>query len=140
MNAMMWLGLLGGTIDRAKEGVRRRVAGTVVIMAGAVVFAVAAVFALMAAHMWLTIRMPNYMAALTIAGGLALVGLIVIAVGRQRMHSPARRPDVASRVERVADRARHETLSAVNKSVPSAILTALALGIVAGLLRPGRGK
>jgi TRAP-type mannitol/chloroaromatic compound transport system permease large subunit len=140
MNAMMWLGLLGGTIERAKEGVRRRVAGTVVMAGGAVVLAGAAIFALVAAHMWLSLRMPNYMAALTVAGGLALVGLIVVAVGRQRMHSPAPRPDVADRVERAADRARHETLSAVNKSVPSAILTALVLGIVAGLLRPRRGR
>lgn len=140
MNAMMWLGLLGGSIERAKEGVRRRVAGTVVIVAGAAVLAGAGVFALMAAHMWLTLRMPDYLAALTIAGGLALIGLIVVAVGRQRMHSPTRRPDVAARVERVADRARHETLSAVNKSVPSAIVTALVLGMVAGLLRPRKGK
>lgn len=140
MNAMMWLGLLGGTIERAKVGMRRFVAGTVIMVSGAVVLAGAVVFALMAAHMWLTIRMPNYLAALTIAGGLALVGLIVVAVGRQRIHSLARRPDVATRVERVADQARHETLSAINRNVPSAILTALVLGIVAGLLRPKRGK
>ena len=140
MNAMMWLGLLGGSIERAKEGLRRRIAGTVVMASGAVILAGAVVFALMAAHMWLTLRMPDHLAALTIAGGLALVGLIVVAVGRQRMHSPTHRPDVATRVERVADRARHETVSAVNKSVPSAMATALVLGIVAGLLRPRRGK
>ncbi len=140
MNAMMWLGLLGGSIERAKEGIQRRVAGTVVMAGGAIVLAGAIIFALMAAHMWLTLRMPDYLAALTIAGGLALVGLVVIAVGRQRIHSPIRRPDVTTRVERVADRARHETLSAVNRSVPSAIVTALVLGVVAGLLRPRRGK
>lgn len=140
MNAMMWLGLLGGSIERAKEGVRRRVAGTVVMVSGGVVLAGAMIFALLAAHMWLTLRMPDYQAALVIAGGLALVGLIVVAVGRRRIRSPAPRPDVAARVEQAANRARYQTLSAVNKSVPSAILTALVLGMVAGLLRPRRGK
>ncbi|WP_316977073.1 phage holin family protein [Shumkonia mesophila] len=139
MNVMMWLGLLGGTVERAKAGLQRRIVGTMVIVGGAIVLVCAAGFALAAAHMWLSTRMPNYLAALTIAGGLALVGLIVVAVGRQRARSPARSPDVAARVERVADRARQETLSAVNENVLSAVVTALVLGVVAGLLRP-RGR
>ena len=137
MNATMWMGLLGGTIDRVKEGIRQRVAGLVVMAAGAIVLVCAVGFGLAAAHMWLSTRMADYLSALTIAAVLALVGLIVVVVGRRRTRAPIR-SDVVGRVEQTAERARRETAAAVSSNVPSALVTALVLGIAAGLFRPKR--
>lgn len=136
MNAMMWMGLLGGTIDRVKATIRQRIAGVVIVAAGAIVLACAVGFALAAIHMWLSLRMPDYLAALSIAGGLALVGLIVIVAGRQRARTPMPPVDVAGQVDRAAERARQETATALNSHLPTALLTALVLGLAAGLLRP----
>jgi ElaB/YqjD/DUF883 family membrane-anchored ribosome-binding protein len=138
MNAMMWVGLLGSTIDRMRASVRQKISGAIVIAGGGVVLVCAIGFALAAAHMWLALRMPNYMAALVIAGGLAVIGLIVVAIGRARSNAPARRVDVEARAERAAGKAREEALSATTSHPPSALLTALILGLVAGLLGPRR--
>ncbi|MDX9859605.1 MAG: phage holin family protein [Rhodospirillales bacterium] len=139
MNTMMWMGLLGGTVERLKATMRQRIAGIVVVAAGAIFIACAVGFALAATHMWLSLHMAEHLAALSIAGSLGLVGLVVIAVGRRRACAPMPPIDVAGQVDLAAKRARQETASALDSHLPTALLGALVLGLAAGLLRP-KGK
>lgn len=129
-------------IHRVRVGIRYRIATAAVLLCGAIIIACAAGFAIAASYMWLATKLPDYLAALSVAGGLLLVGGVVVLAAnvRDRHHDrdvkSAPPPDTARQAEKAAESAVEAALSLAKNSPKSAVLTALALGVVAGLLRP----
>lgn len=128
-----------------RDSVRETVVTAGILVLAAVFIACASGFAIAAGYMWLETRMPAPAAALCVAGGLALAGLLIIAVAMSRRRSPRSRsvppaqpqPTIHETRE-LADLATREIMLKVSKSPGSAALTAVALGIIVGLLRPGQ--
>lgn len=141
MNILSGIDAASAAVDRARESVRRGIASVVIALVGIVILACAAGFAIAAVHMWLATQMPAYVAALYVAAGLALIGgaVLVIASGRRGPRRPVRRPvppspEVAA--EMAADSTMRAAASQVNRHPAASVLTALALGVVVGLLKP----
>ena len=138
MNMLHWMNVM----HRVRDGIKYRIATTVILMCGAISIVCAAGFAIAAGYMWLATELPAYQAALCLAGGLLLGGGIAILVACRRNRRTSWRgtgapaPDITGQAEATADRAVQAALSEVQKSPTPAILTALALGVVVGLLRP----
>lgn len=124
---------------------RHAVVTTGILILAAIFIACAGGFAIAAGYMWLETQMSGPAAALCVAGGLTLAGLLIIAVAMSRR--PVRHRGTVSRagsqstvrqadeLEELADVATRELISTVSKSPGSAALTAVALGVVVGLLR-----
>jgi small-conductance mechanosensitive channel len=142
MNGPAWMASLGGAAHRVKADVRRRMAAAAIVLCGAVLLACALGFAVAAGYLWLALRLPDYLAALCVAGALLLLGGCVIAVTVAR--SRTRRGSAASgqcralaaEAEDAADRAVREAMVQVRANPSAAMLSALTLGVVVGLLRP----
>ena len=138
MNMLRWIDI----IHRVGDGIRYRIATAAVLLCGAIVIICAAGFAIAASYMWLATEMPNYLAALCVAGGLVLAGGIVIVAANVRHRHDNRDvksappPDTARQAEMAAERTVQAALSEAKNSPVLAVLTALALGVVVGLLRP----
>jgi hypothetical protein len=135
MNMLRWIDI----IHRAGDGIRYRIGTAAILLCGAIVIFCAVGFAVAAGYMWVATVLPNYLAALCVAGGLVLVGGIAIMVANARRRDGGVKsgppPDAARQAEVAAERAVQAALSEVKKSPTPAMLTALALGVVVGLLR-----
>jgi hypothetical protein len=146
MNVLSAIDSLLDAVSSVKDGIRRRIATTAIILCGTALVLCAVGFAIAAGYMWLAAKLPDYLAALSVAGGLVLVGCLVIAVavggggrGTRRKRpavSDATYDDIARRAEDAAGQATRQALSSVRNNPSSALLSALALGLVVGLLRP----
>lgn len=132
--------LIGASIWRAKAAAKRSLVTAAIAIVGALIIACAAGFAAGAAYIGLSLIMPDYLAALSVAVILLIVGSgVLIWVGgsrdnaaRQRRPQPAEQADPATEVFRQAAAAMGQT-----KDQPaSTLLTAVALGVAAGLMTP----
>ena len=145
MNLSGMIGSLGDFQERIRRGVRRRVRSVSIGLCGALFILGAAGFGIAAGYMRLSIEMPDYQAALIVAAALLFIGVIVIAVARsENRHDthPAAdaAPDLARQIDDATNRATQEAMAEVRRSPLSAILTAVAVGAVVGLLRPTDDK
>ncbi len=138
MNMLHWINVM----HRIRDGIKYRIATTAILLCGAIFIVCAAGFAIAAGYMWLATELPAYQAAFCVAGGLVFGGGLMILVACLRNRGSAGRGksaqarDIAGQAEAAADRAVQAALSEAKKSPTSAVLTALALGVVVGLLRP----
>ncbi|MCK5779096.1 MAG: phage holin family protein [Rhodospirillales bacterium] len=133
---------IGASIWRAKAAAKRSLVTAAIAIVGALIIACAAGFAAGAAYIGLALIMPDYLAALTVAVILLIVGSgVLIWVGGSRdgapqpkrpQPQPAPQADPATEVFRQAAAAMAHT-----KDQPaSTLLTAVALGVAAGLMTP----
>lgn len=146
MNVLGVIDSLYGAVNRVKDGIRQGVVTAVILLCGAALVLCALGFAVAAGYLWLATQLPAHWAALCVAGGLLLVGGLVIAIGAVRGRrrpvrespalSAATYDDITRQAEAAADRAVREALSSVRDHPSAAVLSALALGVVVGLLRP----
>ena len=142
MNLPQALTSLCGLLQRIKSGVRHGIVSAAIMTAGALLLVAAAGFAAAAGYIWLATQVPDHLAALLVAGGLALTGGIVIAVAvvRSRHASPSLDTDIAREAEAAADQAVQSVLSEVRIHPLSALMTALVAGVAVGLLKPGAAR
>ena len=146
MNLPQALTSLCGLLQRIKSGVRHGIVSAAIMTAGALLLVAAAGFAAAAGYIWLAAQVPDHLAALLVAGGLALTGGIVIAVAvvrsrpRNRHASPSLDTDIAREAEAAADQAVQSVLSEVRIHPLSALMTALVAGVAVGLLKPGAAR
>ncbi|MEX2615969.1 MAG: phage holin family protein [Alphaproteobacteria bacterium] len=141
MNLTGMIGSLGGMQDRVRSAVRRRIRAAVMGLCGGLVILGGAGFLVAAGYLRLSIEMPDYQAALIMAAILLLVGGIVIAAARSGNRQSANPtletpPDLARQAEDATSLATHEARVQVRDSPLTAILTAVAIGAIVGLLRP----
>lgn len=136
--------LIGASIGRAKAQAKRSLVTAAIAIVGALIIACAAGFAAGAAYIWLSLMMPDYLAALCVAVVLLAVGAgVLIWVGgpnesRPRAPSPQQQPptDPATEVFRQASAA----MAGTKNQPASTLLTAVALGVAAGLMAPSRNN
>jgi hypothetical protein len=138
MIVLRWI----NAVRRVGDGIRYRITSSAIMLLGAMFIFFAAALATGASYLWLETILPNYLAALCVAGGLVLIGGLVIAIAHIRRRRYCRSiesspfADAPRQSETVADRAIQTLLSEMTNSPSSTLLTALTLGVVIGLLRP----
>ena len=142
MNILSCLETMSARVADLRNGVRHVVLTMAVLTMAAAIMACAGGFAVAATYMWLETRMSGPAAALCVAGGLALAGLAIAAIallrGRRRGRTAvSAQPKPSVRETRdLTDMATREVMSKVSESPGMAVLSAVALGVVVGLLRP----
>jgi hypothetical protein len=135
------LDALHGVVARIGSGIRQRAATAAVCACAGAVFAVSAGFAVMAGYLALAREMPSHLAALVTAAALALLGsvlLVVATVRRRRITALTSRPlqeNLAYQAEELTDLVVRESIARIQRKPSSAVLTAVALGVVVGLIR-----
>ncbi|MEQ8741226.1 MAG: hypothetical protein RLN77_10790 [Rhodospirillales bacterium] len=130
-------------LDLAADTAKRSLLTAAIALIGALVTSCAAAFAGAAVYMWLSHHLPDYLAALCVAGALLAVGVCLLIRGRKApLAAPRqdRRPyrsgdPIAELVVRAATTAR----SGATSHPSLALLSATALGFLTGCLAP-RGK
>lgn len=121
-----------------KHSMRRLTATAVLLSVAAVMLLVAAGFGLSLLYVWLR-AVEGTMAALAIiAGGLALVGLLVLAIGlwRPRRRAPYRVPPHRAAAHDLAggERMIEDAIAGLQQGSRESMLTAIVLAAVTGVL------
>lgn len=139
------LDALHGVAAKIGSGIRQRAATAAVCAGAGVTFAVSAGFAIAAGYLALARDLPPHLAALGTAAALALFGgflLIVAAVRRRRttaLTSRSLQGTLTNQAEELAeeltDLVVRESIARVQRKPSSAVLTAVVLGVVVGLMR-----
>lgn len=139
LNAINTIAAASGVAQRTKAAIRRRVIAAAIAAVGAVVICAALGFIVAAAYMWLTITLPDYVAALCVAGALLAVGMVPMTIACQR---PRAAPVIPSNVNAASDAAGDALNSVsttaatyVRKHPTATLLSVVALGVVVGLVR-----
>lgn len=146
MKALGGLALMSGIVDRFRDWMRRCVTSAILALGGAVLILCAFGFAIVGAFMWLSARLPDHLAALSVAGALAVIGAVVIAVavafGRRRSHRGIStvNQELSAELENEAYRAVQATLNEIKANPSAALMTAVTLGFIIGLLGPDKRK
>ena len=113
--------------QQSKARLRHALVTTVLALCGLLLLLGAAGFAVFALYDRLASGMASHLAALWVAGVLALIGVIVFAIARSRRRRSHPRPST--------DPALETAVAEIERSPSITVLTALALGVVVGLLR-----
>lgn len=125
---------------RFGDAVRYRLITLGILIVGAVLMTAAIGFAVAGGFMWLSSLMPGYLAALSVAGMLCLLGMLVVAVaagrGGNKIRMRDEAPDKMAGPDFAPDQIVHAVLSAAADKPVQAIAAATVLGFVVGLLRP----
>ena len=134
--------LIGASIWRAKAAAKRSLVTAAIAIVGALIIACAAGFAAGAAYIGLSLIMPDYLAALSVAVILLIVGSgVLIWVGGSRDGAPQpKRPQPAEQADPAMEVFR-QTAAAMGQTKDrpaSTLLTAVALGVAAGLMTPDK--
>ena len=110
------------------------------LMAGAMLFVVAIGLCIAGLLLWLSTQMPSYLAALLVAGGLSLIGTVIIAIAlRHKSPKPTEAPKTGATEtdpQFISDQLLEAALTQVARTPLAALLAAAALGTITGLLRP----
>jgi hypothetical protein len=129
--------------QRLGDTMRFHLTTVVVLFVGAILMAIALGFSIAGAYIWLTMQLPDYQAALIVAGVLFGFGGIVIFLASRRGSSKKTPSDENVSCNGVeADLASQRIVSAaltVTMDTPiKAIVAATAMGFIVGLLRAKR--
>jgi hypothetical protein len=135
------LDALNGVAAKIGSGIRQRAAIASVLACAVIVFLVSGGFAVAAGYLALAREMPAHLAALGTAAVLALIGgvLLIIATNRRRrvtaLTSRSLHGMLSHEAEDLTDFVVRETVARIQRKPSSAVLTAVALGVVVGLMR-----
>lgn len=135
LNAINTIVAASGVAQRTKAAIRRRVIAVAIAAVGAAFICTAIGFIVAAAYFWLSITLPNYMAALCVAGALFAVGIVVLVIANRRPHPTAVARNDVSDVSDVAGDALTSVATYARQHPTATLLSALALGVAVGLLR-----
>lgn len=142
MNLSGTAGLLGASFERAKTAAKRSLVTAAIAILGALVLACAAGFAAGAAYIWLALHLPDYVAALCVAVALLVTGIaLLVWVGGSRdvPARQARQPGYDNEPTAEIFRQTTAAMTRSNGSTSKTMLTAAALGVVAGLMATDKG-
>ena len=122
---------------------RYRLTSIAILLTGALLVIGAVGFGVAGGFLWLSTRIPLHWAALLVAGGLLLLGVIIIALamgrnGRRGAPAPAASGSTEADAQKIAEQMIDSVLGTVAESPLKAVFGAVALGIVVGLLREKR--
>ena len=136
--------LIGASIWRAKAAAKRSLVTAAIAIVGALIIACAAGFAAGAAYIGLALIMPDYLVALSVAVILLVVGSgVLIWVGGSRDGAPQpRRPQPAEQADPAMEvfRQAASAMSHTKDRPASTLLTAVALGVAAGMMTPDKNR
>lgn len=129
--------------QRLGDTIRFRLATVAILLCGAILMVAASGFAIAGGYMWLSTQLPDYLAALSVAGVLCLLGATVIALAAGRGGSEKAPPSmVAPNKDSEADMAAEHIARAALKITMDTPIKALAaatvVGFIVGLLRPSK--
>ena len=109
-------------------------------MAGALLIVVAIGLCIASLLIALSTQMPDHLAALLVAGGLFLIGTVIIAITlRHKSPKPTEAPKTDATEtdpQFISDQLLEAALTQVARTPLTALLAAAALGTITGLLRP----
>lgn len=130
-------------VQRFGDTIRYRFATLAILIGGAFILMAAIGFAMAGGYMWLATLLPSYLAALSVAGVLFLLGALVIIMAARRSENKEPRSSASIPGNRAeADLASaHFASVALNMTMNSpvkAIATATVVGFIVGLLRTER--
>jgi hypothetical protein len=135
------LDALNGVAAKIGSGIRQRAAIASVFAYAVIVFLVSGGFAVAAGYLALAREMPAHLAALGTAAVLALIGgfLLIVATNRRRritaLTSRSLHGMLSHEAESLTDFVVRESVARIQRKPSSAVLTAVALGVVVGLMR-----
>jgi ElaB/YqjD/DUF883 family membrane-anchored ribosome-binding protein len=139
--------ICSGLMRRLRCEVRALLASMVMLIVGALFFAAAVGFAVASAYLWLSMRMSDPAALLAVAGGLLVVGAALSTAALRKSRSAAAPAhsgrtaedempeDGRAELERLSHQLVKAAHAEVAKAPLKAVLTAVALGLVVGVLR-----
>tara|TARA_R110001592_G_scaffold291718_3_gene561193 strand:+ start:1215 stop:1640 length:426 start_codon:yes stop_codon:yes gene_type:complete len=137
MKMLCWI----NAVHRIGGNIRYRMATVAILLFGAIILLGAIGFCIAGGFLWLSMQMPDYLAALCVAGALFLAGAVVIALafsrggGKKAIQAASARPNDAE-ADRGTERILQAAIEDLAKTPMKAIVVATALGFVVGLLRP----
>lgn len=137
MNMLCW----ANAISRIGGNIRFCMRTVAILSFAAIVMLSAIGFSIAGGFLWLSMRMPDYLAALSVAGVLFLVSAVVIALasrrgGGKRMPPATSASQEGADTDRGVERIVQGAFEDLAKTPLKAIVVATALGFIVGLLRP----
>lgn len=144
LSALTWMNALDRVMAKIGRGVRECIVVAAIGACAGVVFLVAGGFAIAAGYIALSRELPPHLAALGIAAALALFGALLLIVaaargrGRRAHASGSPQGDLSGQAEKLADLMVKELITRIQQKPSSAVVTAVVMGVVVGLLRRNR--
>lgn len=129
--------------QRLGDTIRYRLATVVILLGGAILMAAAIGFAIAGGYMWLATQLPGYLAALTVAGVLCLLGTIVFIIAAARSSdektpSSVNPPNNGTEADLAAEHITRAALTVTMDTPIKAIAAATVVGFIVGLLRSSK--
>ena len=126
---------------RLGDAIRYRLATMAFMLGGALLMATAIGFSIAGGYLWLSMQLPRYLAAFSVAGALCLFSMIIVAArrgGREKRAPGTPEPDHATEAEQASADIMRSALKVTIDTPIKAIVAATAMGFIVGLLRAKR--